>query len=53
MYRVHVRVVAFSVIAGLPLAPASAQTPPARVLYPATRTVDPVDTSAETTITEP
>jgi len=53
MYRVHVRVVAFSLIAALPLAPASAQTPPARVQYPATRTVDHVDTYAETKITDP
>ena len=53
MSRVHLRVITFSVIAALPLATASAQTPPARVQYPATRTVDHVDTYAGTKITDP
>jgi len=52
MYRVPVRV-AFSLIAALPLAPAATQTPPARVQYPATRTVDHVDTYAGTKVSDP
>ena len=52
MSRVHLRVFAFS-LAALPVALASAQTPPARVQYPATRTVDHVDTYAGTKVSDP
>ena len=53
MHNLHARLVSIALSGALPLTAASAQTPPTRVQYPATRTVDHVDTYHGTRISDP
>ena len=53
MQSAHIRLAALTLVAALPLARAFPQTPPARVQYPATRTVDHVDSYHGTKVSDP